>query len=89
MLLRKHLSGPIVPTVATAFGMFAVFAVQGFILARMLGPQARGEYGTAVLFTQAILFIAVLGPSFSITRRAAREPDQCASLTRSAVRLAR
>jgi len=86
-LARKYISSPVVPTIATAFGTFVAFALQGFVLARMLGPQSRGEYGTVVLYTQALMFIALLGPSYAITRRAASAPERTAALSRSAARL--
>jgi enterobacterial common antigen flippase len=86
-ILRKHLTGSVVSTVATSIGLFVLFAIQGVILARMLGPKARGEYGTVVLYTQSLLNIGLFGTLFSVNRRSVREPKARAALKRSALRV--
>jgi O-antigen/teichoic acid export membrane protein len=74
-------------TVSTSFGVFAIFAVQGVFMARLLGPEKRAEYGTAVLYTQTFTYIGLLGTLLSIAGRAARNRDGLKNLRRSAIQL--
>ncbi len=87
--LRARLSRfahmPLVWSVGTAFAMFSLTAVQGVLLARMLGPHVRGEYGTAIFYTQLLTFVGLLGTQLSIARRAARGQDGLGELARSAM----
>ena len=85
--LLKLARGSVVPTVATAFALTGLYAIQGVVLARMLGPKGRGEFGTAVLYTYSLMSIGLLGTSYAVTRRAARDSNTRESLTRSAIRL--
>ena len=62
-------------------------ALQGILLARLLGPRARGEYGTVVFFTQTLTYVGLLGTQFAVARRASREPSCRFQLARSAIRL--
>lgn len=73
-------------TIGTSFVVFAMQAVQGIILARILGPQARGEYGTAVFYTQTLTYVGLLGTMFAIARRAAQERP-LGNLRRAALRV--
>jgi len=77
----------VITTVATSFGVFWLFAVQGIFLARLLGPEMRAEYGTAVLYTQTLTFIGLLGTLLSIAAHAARNPEALPGLRRAAIRL--
>lgn len=77
----------IITTVATSFGVFWLFAVQGIFLARLLGPEMRAEYGTVVLYTQTLTFIGLLGTLLSIAAHAARNPEGLRRLRRAATRL--
>ena len=79
--------GDVLRTVGTSFGVFGIFAVQGIILARLLGPEKRGAYGTVVFYPQALLYIGLLGTLLSIARHAARNRDGLPSLRNAAVRL--
>jgi O-antigen/teichoic acid export membrane protein len=74
-------------TVGTGFAVFGVTAVQGIILARMLGPHARGEFGTAVFFTYALSSVGLMGAQFAVARRAASDPSGRFGLMRSVTRL--
>jgi enterobacterial common antigen flippase len=74
-------------TVSASFGVFALFAVQGIFMARLLGPEKRAEYGTAVLYTQTFTYIGLLGALLSIAGQAARNRDGLKNLRRSAIYL--
>ncbi len=73
-------------TIGTSFVVFAMQVVQGIFLARILGPQARGEYGTAVFYTQTLTYVGLLGTLFAVARRAAQERT-LGNLRRAAVRV--
>jgi O-antigen/teichoic acid export membrane protein len=77
----------VLETVGTSFAIFGLNAIQGVLLARILGPQARGEYGTAVFYTQTLTYVGLLGTLFAIARRAAQHRDQLPELRRSALRV--
>jgi enterobacterial common antigen flippase len=77
----------VITTVATSFGVFWLFAVQGIFLARLLGPEMRAEYGTVVLYTQTLTFIGLLGTLLSIAAHAARNSEALTGLRRAAIRL--
>lgn len=70
-------------TVSASFGTFGFFAIQGIILARMLGPAGRGMFAAAVLFPQALLYLGLLGAQELFAGYAA-EPHDNAKLRRSA-----
>src|SRR5262245_22913722 len=42
--LPTWLRPSLIATVSTSFGTFGITAIQGIILARMLGPEGRGEF---------------------------------------------
>jgi O-antigen/teichoic acid export membrane protein len=48
-------------TLFASLGAFGFFALQGILLARMLGPELRGAFAAAVLFPQALLYLGLLG----------------------------
>lgn len=62
----------LIGTVGVSFLVFALQALQGVLLARVLGPEGRGQYNTAVFYTHLLLFAGMLGIPFSIQRRAAK-----------------
>jgi antigen flippase len=70
--LGKLLSPDIVGTVATSFVLFGMLTVQGVLLARMLGPAGRGEYATAVFYTQTLMYVGMLGTQHAVARWSAR-----------------
>src|ERR1700685_557703 len=74
-----------IATVATSFGVFWIFAIQGVFMARLLGPEKRAEYGTAVLYTQALTYIGLLGTLLSIGAHAARHSAGLRNLRRAAI----
>ncbi len=55
-----RVAGP-VATLSASLGAFGFFALQGILLARMLGPELRGAFAAAVLFPQALLYLGLLG----------------------------
>jgi enterobacterial common antigen flippase len=77
----------VLTTVATTFGVFVIFAVQGVFMARLLGPEKRAEYGTAILYTQTFTYIGLLGSLLAIAGHAARNGESLANLRRSALYL--
>lgn len=78
---------PMARTVGVSLSVYAVFAVQGMLLARWLGPQARGEFATAIFYTQALAYIGLFGAAFAVARRAAQQTDDLGALERAALRL--
>ncbi len=64
-------SGPLA-TLAASLGAFAFFALQGILLARLLGPELRGAFAAAVLFPQTLLYIGLLGAPELFAGHAAR-----------------
>jgi enterobacterial common antigen flippase len=85
--LAKHLSRDILSTVATSFVLFGLMTLQGIFLARMLGPEGRGQYATAVFYTQTLTYIGLLGTQHAIARWAARRHGDAARLWQATVRL--
>jgi antigen flippase len=86
-LVRKSVSRKMVGTVVTSFVLFGLMTVQGILLARMLGPEGRGQYGTAVFYTQTLIYIGLLGSHYAVARWAARRASDLGSLWRSTFRL--
>lgn len=80
----KRMAGPLA-TLSASFGSFVFFAVQGVILARLLGPEMRGAFAAAVLFPQALLYLGLLGAPELFAGYAARGAENN-SLRRSAAR---
>ncbi|MFN3189386.1 MAG: lipopolysaccharide biosynthesis protein [Aureliella sp.] len=70
-------------TVGASFGTFGFFAIQGIILARVLGPADRGVFAAAVLFPQVLLYLGLLGATELFAGYAAEDFDN-AELRRSA-----
>ena len=72
--VRRRLWVSRVPvTVLVSLLVFGFQAVHSILLARLLGPAGRGEYGTIVLYAQTMLYIGLLGTHYSIARSAANE----------------
>lgn len=86
LLLRRV--APIATTVGVSFGIVALQLAQGILLARLLGPQGRGEYAAAVLYVQMLLYVGLLGAVEVVCRYAADEKFDRRSLRKSAFRLA-
>ncbi len=78
---------PLVTSVGVSFGIVGLNLVQGILLARLLGAEGRGEYATAILFTQVLLYIGLFGGIEVIARYAANANVAVGPLRQAAVRL--
>ncbi len=58
-------------TIGVSFAIVFLQLLQGILLARLLGPIGRGEYATAVLYTQTLIYMGQLGCYEVICRYAA------------------
>ncbi len=72
-------------TVGVAFAIVFLQLGQGILLARLLGPEQRGEYFTAVFYSQLLLYIGLLGGLEVICRYAADTGVDRQGLRRSAL----
>lgn len=77
----------VLATIVSSFGIFGLTAVQGILLARLLGPEGRGQYATGIFYTQTLLYVGLLGALVAIARRAARQDRPVAELRSAALRL--
>ncbi len=84
--LQNRRMQEVVGTVGAQLAIFGLNAIQSIILARLLSPYARGEYGTVVLFTQILLYAGMLGTSFSIARRSQPKEDSLEHLKSASLR---
>ena len=80
------LKSSVVQTVATHLSIFGIQAIHSVILARILGPEARGEYSTTVMYSQTFLYAGMLGGTFAIARRAGQADCNTSALSNTAVR---
>ncbi len=85
--MQRWLKPAMIATVVTGFATFGVTAIQGILLARLLGPQARGEFGTAVFYAYTLTYIGLVGTQFAVARRAGNDPEGRSQLSRSVIRL--
>jgi O-antigen/teichoic acid export membrane protein len=87
--LRRHpQTWQLVATVLTTFTVFAIFLIQGIVVARILGATGRGEFGTALYFPRDILLYAgLLGAIEIVTGYAAKRRCDTVLLKYSAARL--
>ncbi|WP_413433080.1 lipopolysaccharide biosynthesis protein [Crateriforma spongiae] len=79
-------------TVGFAFAVVALQLGQGILLARLLGPEGRGQYATCVLYVQMLLYVGLFGGLEVICRYAAdagneQVPASQNPLRRAALRL--
>jgi O-antigen/teichoic acid export membrane protein len=72
-------------TVGVSFTIVALQMAQGVLLARMLGPEGRGQYATAVMYAQTLLYIGLFGGLEVICRHAAKPSIDKIKLRRSAL----
>ena len=86
-LTGKFLTKDIFNTITTSFVLFGLFTVQGVLLARMLGPEGRGQYATAVFYTQTLAFIGLFGTQHAVARWAARRRRDMVGLMQACRRL--
>ncbi len=57
---RENEFSSVVATFVTTLSIFGIYLVQGIIVARILGPLGRGEFGTALYFPRDVLLYAGL-----------------------------
>lgn len=77
-----------VTTVGSSFGIVFLQLGQGILLARLLGPEGRGEYATAVFYVQFLLYIGLFGGLEVVCRHATKLSGEPAErLRRGALRL--
>ena len=75
-------------TFLTTTAVFGIFFVQGILLARVLGPEGRGEFGSAVLFAQQLLlYVGLIGGVDIVNRYAKKEGINSTALKYSAISL--
>ncbi len=75
-------------TILTTLSVFGIFFVQGIVIARILGPQGRGEFGTALYFPRDILLYAgLLGGIEIINSLASKKAAETVALKYAAARL--
>jgi hypothetical protein len=78
----------VVLTFLTTLATFFIFLIQGILLARILGPEGRGEFGTAIFFPRdALLYAGLLGGIEVVSASASRIVGQSFRLKYSAARL--
>ncbi|MEM9943505.1 MAG: hypothetical protein AAF939_18225 [Planctomycetota bacterium] len=78
----------VVATFLTTLATFGIFLLQGVVVARLLGPTGRGEFGTALFFPRDILLYAgLLGGVEMINSLAIRPDIEGRSLKYAAVKL--
>ncbi len=83
----KELSS-VVWTFLTTLATFAIFLLQGILLARFLGAHGRGEFGTAILFPRDVLLYAgLMGGIEAINSAASKMAGNAIPLKRSALKL--
>jgi O-antigen/teichoic acid export membrane protein len=86
--LRGLAGGAIAQTFAGTAAIAGLNIVTGVILARALGPTARGELAAAILWPTLMRFVAMLGSIEAINYRAARPNTDLKRLTGTILGLA-
>lgn len=80
--------GSVVGTFFTTASIFGIFLVQGILLARILGPVGRGEFGSSIYFPRDLLLYAgLLGGIEIVNRLATRQTVETDALKFAAARL--
>ena len=78
----------IAATIGTTLTVFGIFMAQGILIARVLGPLGRGEFGTAMFFPRDILlYVGLLGGIEIVNRYASSSVIAPNDLRRAAARL--
>ena len=80
--------GQVLETFLTTLTLFGVFLVQGVLVARILGPLGRGEFGTAIYFPRDVfLYAGLLGGIEIVNSYASRGRVRADRLKYTAARL--
>ncbi len=78
----------VIATVVTTLAVFGIYTLQGAMIARILGAEGRGEFGTAIFFPRDIfLWAGLLGGIEIVNSYARRGVANSVSLKYSAARL--
>jgi O-antigen/teichoic acid export membrane protein len=77
--------GTFLQTVGVAFAIVVVQMAQGILLARLLGPEGRGQYATAILYSQLLLYVGLFGGLEVVCRYAAEGKVDLTRLRRAAM----
>ncbi len=85
-LVTGSRSQQVIGTLGAQIGIFAIMTLQSILLARILGPEARGEYATAIFYSQTLLYVGLMGTLFSIARRAGQQSQSGPMLANAALR---
>ncbi|MCB1864054.1 MAG: oligosaccharide flippase family protein [Chromatiales bacterium] len=78
----------VVYTTATNLGIQALAAVSGVLLARMLGPEGRGEFAAVLLWPMLLANVALVGMDVETARLAAANRRSVRALVGLALRAA-
>ena len=81
----RRVRSQFVYTVVVAFAIVLLQMAQGILLARLLGPEGRGAYATAVLYVQMFLYIGLFGGLEVICKYAAEAQVDQTKLRRAAL----
>ena len=73
-------------TIAGSLLVTLLNTVQSVLLLRMLQPEGRGAYGSAILYTQLLTFIGVCGVYIAAPRLAVKYADRLDELRRACLR---
>jgi O-antigen/teichoic acid export membrane protein len=87
-MLRHLLTSRLVSTGATDIAIVALATVAGILVARLLGPQGRGEFAIVMLWPSLIAALGNLGLREAFTYEIARRPENRAVLTGHAILIA-
>ena len=80
--------GNVVETVLTTLAIFGIYLIQGIVVARLLGPLGRGEFGTAMFFPRDVfLYAGLLGGMEIVNSYAAKGTLNIRTLKYSAAKL--
>ena len=78
----------VIATIGTTFFVYGIFLLQGVMVARLLGPLGRGEFGTALYVPRDILlYTGLLGGIEIVNSYASRRLTGSIDLKYSAMRL--
>jgi O-antigen/teichoic acid export membrane protein len=80
-LVKSHL----VSIGATDTALVGLMTISGILVARLLGPQGRGQYAIAILWPSVILAVGNLGLREAFTYEQARAPELRSILTAHAL----
>lgn len=84
---RPGLVRSLVATVASNAGILAINVCTGVLVARLLGPDRRGEVAVLLTFAQILGWLGALGINEGLTYVAATRPERLPRLTSTALAL--